>query len=171
MPLVMGRCGLAIPTVQVSAVVRESPWFSGLTGDGLATEGLPNMATAGAGRRAERSGGESRLTRCYSRLRGGQRARVLVYELMTRATRAGLIIARTMALVVHIAVGIAIFLSIIGVHPWIVGLGLIAWIVGIILIHEWWSSHPIRVLGLPIVLAAAYFLAVVIGNEFGLVGA
>jgi hypothetical protein len=101
----------------------------------------------------------------------GARARVLVHDLMTRATRAGLIIARTLAVVVHIALGIAIFLSFLGVHPWIVGLGLIAWIVGLILIHEWWSSHPIRVLGLPVALAAAYFFAVVIGNEFGLVGA
>jgi hypothetical protein len=81
------------------------------------------------------------------------------------------VLARTIAVVVQVAVGAAIFISVIGVHPWIPGLGMIAWIGGIILMHRWWSSHPGRVVGVPLVLAAAYFLLVVIADRFGLVGA
>jgi hypothetical protein len=90
---------------------------------------------------------------------------------MTTGTSAVLIFARLMAVAAHIAIGIVILLSGLVVDDWIVGLGLIAWLAGIILIHEWWSFHPGRVVGTPLFLAAAYFLVVVIGNEFGLVGA
>jgi hypothetical protein len=81
------------------------------------------------------------------------------------------VLARTIAVVMQVAVGAAIFISVIGVHPWIPGIGMIAWIGGIILMHRWWSSHPVRVVGVPLVLAAAYFLLVVIADRFGLVGA
>lgn len=81
------------------------------------------------------------------------------------------VLARTIAVVLQVAVGAAIFISIIGIHPWIPGLGMIGWIGGIILMQRWWSSHPFRVVGVPLVLAAAYFLLVVIADRFGLVGA
>jgi hypothetical protein len=81
------------------------------------------------------------------------------------------VLARTIAVVVQAAVGAAIFISVIGVHPWIAGLGMIAWIGGVILMHRWWSSHPGRVVGIPLVRATAYLLLVVIADRFGLVGA
>ncbi len=64
-----------------------------------------------------------------------------------------------------------ILLSGLVVHPAVYGSGLLAWLAGLILMWRWWRAHPGRVTAIPLALIGAYVVALLIANEFGLVGA
>ncbi len=83
----------------------------------------------------------------------------------------GLRFARLVAVVGHLVLGPVIFLSGLVVHPAIYGAGLVAWLAGFVVMSRWWRAHPGRVIAIPLTLLAAYVLAVLVANEFGLVGA
>ncbi len=90
---------------------------------------------------------------------------------MHAARRVGLVLARVLAVVAHLLLGPAIFVTGLVVHPAIWLAGLLLWVAGFVLIVRWWRRAPGRVLAVPLVLAAAYVAAVVVGDQFGLVGA
>ena len=75
-----------------------------------------------------------------------------------------------LASVAHGLVGLFIFFSGLVAHPGLWLTGLVAWIFGAYLIARW-RRRPGRVPFVPITLAAAYFLGLVIGERLGLVGA
>jgi hypothetical protein len=83
-----------------------------------------------------------------------------------------LVFARLVAVIAHVLLGITIFFSGLEVHPIFWLPGLLAWMLGIVLIARWWSSHPGRVVAIPLVLAAVYYaVALEIGDRTGLNGA
>ncbi|MCA1705879.1 MAG: hypothetical protein LC808_22510 [Actinobacteria bacterium] len=75
----------------------------------------------------------------------------------------------SLALAGHALVGIVIFLSGLVTHWAIRTPGLVAWVLGWYLIWRWWPRLR-RVALVPIVLAGGYALALLIGDEFGLIG-
>lgn len=85
------------------------------------------------------------------------------------ARKAFIGVAFAVAMMAHGLLGLFILVSGLVVHPAIVGAGLIAWSVGFYLITRW-RLRPDRVLFIPVVLAGAFFVAVVIGERFDLVG-
>ena len=90
---------------------------------------------------------------------------------MRKARTWGLRFALVVAIVAHVLLGPVIFVSGLVVHPAIYGTGLLAWLAGLFLMWHWWRPHPGRVTATPLALAAGYVFAVVVANEFGLVGA
>jgi hypothetical protein len=78
-------------------------------------------------------------------------------------------IAVALAGVAHALLGLFILASLLSVHGAIVLAGLVAWGVGVYLISRW-RRNPGRVILIPIVLAGAFFGAILIGERFDLVG-
>ena len=80
-------------------------------------------------------------------------------------------LARVVAVIVHVLVGIAIYVTGLFVYPVFWYPGLLAWMLGFVLIGRWWSSHPGRVVAIPFVLTVAYCALAMIGDRTGLNGA
>ncbi len=79
-------------------------------------------------------------------------------------------IALAAALVAHGLVGLFILFSGLVAHPALWGAGLLAWGFGVYVIVRW-KRRPGRVTFVPSLLAAAYFLVLLVGERVGLVGA
>jgi hypothetical protein len=78
--------------------------------------------------------------------------------------------SRVLTVVFHLVVSLSIFVSGLGVPPWIQIPGLVLWAAGVWLIVRWWLPHPMRLLLVPAAVGVSYWTVVVTLDALRLLG-